>query len=31
VSIPKGKYKAVQFVENGKVLKRVEIGGSQEE
>ncbi len=27
VSIPKGKYTAVQFVENGKVVKRMEITG----
>jgi hypothetical protein len=27
VSIPKGQYKAIQFVENGKPVKQVEIGG----
>ena len=26
VSIPKGEYKAVQFVENGKAIKKVELG-----
>jgi hypothetical protein len=26
VSIPKGDYKAVQFVENGKVVKKIEMG-----
>ena len=28
VSIPKGKYTAIQFVENGKPVKKVEIGGN---
>jgi len=27
VSIPKGKYAAVQFVENKKAVKTIEIGG----
>jgi len=25
VSVPKGKYKAIQFVENGKEVKRAEV------
>jgi hypothetical protein len=27
VSIPKGEYSAIRFVENGKTIKTIEIGG----